>query len=517
MNNGNPFDDKYFTQHQGKNADIDSLRNTSIIPKNSTPFNVNYNNTNNLSRSPTHVSNISGGLPKSGDCMPSNIYPTNNTITNRTNYNHDSTSNNINNSKIFQLVNNDSIQLPNGISSTSNLPNPNSKVSNSHQMLYQNYNNSNMHYRNNSSCGEFSSNHSIDCNGPMKPHLIRRRKTIDNSHRNNIIEPGFQTGINYDSGIMDKNHLSLEDIKFQNVGEVRPNIMKQKLPIMFPSLSGSPVMNSPFILNDNQSIERNSNYGNLLANFSNLPNHSQSFGHHGLSSTKDMSSGSHMIPNLKPSREEERSMKINDYVSKLDIVETGERMESMVNRHNDTDCNSKISSHGDGFRNDNIQSNSTNNGSSQKLNKNTIGDTSEEKSESDLKGLEETVESTLSNLMQSHDYSMVMDWLTHNFVRTYSLHQLQQSSSSTGSTGSSGDIDQKNMFQYPNKEKKQVSYQCPVCGKSVSRASSLHSHMFIHTNARPYKCQWEGCNKTFNVKSNLNRHTKLHIKKQQKK
>ncbi|EDO16022.1 hypothetical protein Kpol_495p20 [Vanderwaltozyma polyspora DSM 70294] len=61
---------------------------------------------------------------------------------------------------------------------------------------------------------------------------------------------------------------------------------------------------------------------------------------------------------------------------------------------------------------------------------------------------------------------------------------------------------------------KKATYECSVCGKRVTRAYSLHAHMLIHTKVRPYKCDWENCGKTFNVKSNLNRHVKIHLKKQ---
>lgn len=61
--------------------------------------------------------------------------------------------------------------------------------------------------------------------------------------------------------------------------------------------------------------------------------------------------------------------------------------------------------------------------------------------------------------------------------------------------------------------KKKIN-QCNICGKILTRPSSLHSHMFVHTGDRPYVCKWPNCGKTFNVKSNMNRHYKLHLKRQ---
>lgn len=60
--------------------------------------------------------------------------------------------------------------------------------------------------------------------------------------------------------------------------------------------------------------------------------------------------------------------------------------------------------------------------------------------------------------------------------------------------------------------KKKIN-QCKICGKVLTRPSSLHSHMFVHTGDRPYECKWLNCGKTFNVKSNMNRHYKLHLRR----
>ncbi|AET37614.1 C2H2-type zinc finger protein Ecym_1383 [Eremothecium cymbalariae DBVPG len=62
----------------------------------------------------------------------------------------------------------------------------------------------------------------------------------------------------------------------------------------------------------------------------------------------------------------------------------------------------------------------------------------------------------------------------------------------------------------PNKRRKCVRNQCPVCAKVCHRPSSLRNHMYIHTGRRPFLCEWPGCEKRFNVKSNMVRHYRLH-------
>ncbi|KAL3230751.1 hypothetical protein RNJ44_01200 [Nakaseomyces bracarensis] len=55
--------------------------------------------------------------------------------------------------------------------------------------------------------------------------------------------------------------------------------------------------------------------------------------------------------------------------------------------------------------------------------------------------------------------------------------------------------------------------QCPVCGKICSRPSTLKTHYLIHTGDTPFKCPWQDCKKSFNVKSNMLRHLKCHERK----
>lgn len=64
----------------------------------------------------------------------------------------------------------------------------------------------------------------------------------------------------------------------------------------------------------------------------------------------------------------------------------------------------------------------------------------------------------------------------------------------------------------PN-EKNLTRNQCHICGKVCSRPSTLRTHVLVHTGVKPYPCEWPGCNRSFNVKSNMIRHYKNHEKK----
>uniref|UniRef100_A0A3P9CAK7 C2H2-type domain-containing protein n=1 Tax=Maylandia zebra TaxID=106582 RepID=A0A3P9CAK7_9CICH len=57
----------------------------------------------------------------------------------------------------------------------------------------------------------------------------------------------------------------------------------------------------------------------------------------------------------------------------------------------------------------------------------------------------------------------------------------------------------------PDMEKQ---FCCPTCGKSFNRRSNLLSHTKIHTSEKPYSC--ETCGKSFNRGSNLLRHMRSH-------
>ncbi|SCU94858.1 LADA_0G11848g1_1 [Lachancea dasiensis] len=54
--------------------------------------------------------------------------------------------------------------------------------------------------------------------------------------------------------------------------------------------------------------------------------------------------------------------------------------------------------------------------------------------------------------------------------------------------------------------------QCPQCFKVFSSMTAVQVHALVHSGDKPFHCPHAGCNKTFNVKSNMMRHYKLHIK-----
>ena len=53
------------------------------------------------------------------------------------------------------------------------------------------------------------------------------------------------------------------------------------------------------------------------------------------------------------------------------------------------------------------------------------------------------------------------------------------------------------------------------CLKTFSSLSKFYSHLRIHTNEKPYVCQYPGCKMRFNQKGNLQQHiTLVHKKKE---
>ncbi|KAF8586797.1 hypothetical protein K439DRAFT_1261109, partial [Ramaria rubella] len=53
-------------------------------------------------------------------------------------------------------------------------------------------------------------------------------------------------------------------------------------------------------------------------------------------------------------------------------------------------------------------------------------------------------------------------------------------------------------------------HKCEYCGKKFDRPSSLQVHMRTHTGSQPFPCQYPGCKRAFNVKSNMLRHFRSH-------
>ncbi|KAK0478461.1 hypothetical protein IW261DRAFT_1321254, partial [Armillaria novae-zelandiae] len=51
---------------------------------------------------------------------------------------------------------------------------------------------------------------------------------------------------------------------------------------------------------------------------------------------------------------------------------------------------------------------------------------------------------------------------------------------------------------------------CQTCQKKFLKPNSLTVHIRTHTGDKPYQCPIPGCNRDFNVRSNMRRHLKRH-------
>ena len=55
-------------------------------------------------------------------------------------------------------------------------------------------------------------------------------------------------------------------------------------------------------------------------------------------------------------------------------------------------------------------------------------------------------------------------------------------------------------------ENSQKPFNCEFCGKGFATKVTFQEHTNIHTGERPYKCDFENCNKTFASSGNMYMH-----------
>lgn len=51
---------------------------------------------------------------------------------------------------------------------------------------------------------------------------------------------------------------------------------------------------------------------------------------------------------------------------------------------------------------------------------------------------------------------------------------------------------------------------CELCGRAFENKCGLRRHMTVHSEARPFKCTYEGCEKGFKTETALAGHIRTH-------
>ena len=57
-------------------------------------------------------------------------------------------------------------------------------------------------------------------------------------------------------------------------------------------------------------------------------------------------------------------------------------------------------------------------------------------------------------------------------------------------------------------------FYCQLCNKGLSSKQNFREHSFIHSNVKPYKCNYSWCKEAFRQLSQLNLHQNMHIEVQ---